>query len=84
MVLQPTKSMEESTPTFAPQDPVRAVMVTSGNGRVHAIRFYVATLAEQTALIAALRDYPELAARIRNSKNVLFVDGYEPLNAELR
>jgi hypothetical protein len=35
------------------------------------------------ALVSALDGSPELAARIRASKNVLFVDGYEPLNVNL-
>jgi hypothetical protein len=82
MILQP-KKMQETTPTFAPQDPVNAIMVTAGNGKVHTIKFYVATQPERTALIAALRSYPELQARVRNSKNILFVDGYEPLSVSL-
>ena len=83
MVLQPTQKMQESIPTTTPPELYRAVMVTHGNGRVHTVKFYVATLAEHGAIIAALRDYPELAARVRSSKNILFVDGYEPMHVNL-
>ena len=82
-VLQPTKDIRESTPTATPKEPHKAIMVVYGNGRVHTIQFDVATQAEQEALVSALEGNPELAARIRSSKNILFVDGYEPLNVSL-
>ena len=77
-VLQPTKDIRESTPTATPKEPHKAIMVVYGNGRVHTIKFDIATQSEQEALVSALEGNPELAARIRSSKNILFVDGYEP------
>jgi hypothetical protein len=82
-VLQPTKDIRESTPTTTPKEPHKAVMVMYGNERVHTIKFDIATQSEQEALVSALEGNPELAARIRSSKNILFVDGYEPLNVNL-
>ena len=82
-VLQPTKDIRESTPTATPKEPHKAIMVVYGNGRVHTIKFDIATQSEQEALVSALEGNPELAARIRSSKNILFVDGYEPLNVNL-
>jgi hypothetical protein len=83
MVLQPTKNMQESIPP--PASPrYRAIIIVQGNGRIHTVQFDVATGEEQQALVSALIDNPELAARIRGYKNILFVDGYDPLNVDLK
>jgi hypothetical protein len=81
-VLQPKGVQESMPPAASPR--YRAIIIVQGNGRVHTVQFDVATLEEQRALVAALEANPELAARIQSSKNILFVDGYEPLNADLK
>ena len=48
------------------------------------MQFDVGTSDEQRALVSALEGSPELAARIQSSKNILFVDDYEPLNVDLK
>jgi hypothetical protein len=80
-VLQPKNVREVIPPPGSPR--YRAIIIVQGNGRVHTVQFDVATQEEQRALVSALEGSPELAARIQASKNILFVDGYEPLNANL-
>jgi len=81
-VLQPKNVQEVTPPPASPR--YRAIIIVQGNGRVHTVQFDIATQEEQQALVAALESSPELATRIRSSKNILFVDGYEPLNAEIK
>ncbi len=81
-VLQPKNVQESIPPPASPR--YRAIIIVQGNGRVHTVQFDIATQEEQQALVSALEGSPELAARIQSSRNILFVDGYEPLNADLK
>jgi len=81
-VLQPKNVQEILPPPASPR--YRAIIIVQGNGRVHTVQFDVATQEEQRALVSALEGSPELAARIRSSRSVLFVCGYEPLNVDLQ
>src|SRR5262249_41717775 len=82
-VLGSPKGIRESLPP--PASPrYRAIIIMGGTGRVHTVQFDVATPEERRALITALEDSPDLAARIRASKTILFVNGYEPLNADIK
>jgi hypothetical protein len=81
-VLQPKNVQESIPPPASPKH--RAIIIVQGIGRVHTVQFDLATSEEQHALVSALEASPELAARIRASKNILFVDSYDPLNAEIR
>jgi len=81
-VLQPQNVQESTPPPASPR--YRTIIIVQGNGRVHTVQFDVATSEEQRALVSALEGSPELAERIQSSKNILFVDGYEPLNVDLK
>ena len=75
--------MQESIPP--PASPrYRAIIIIQGNDRVHTVKFDLASPGEQEALALALEQDPVLAARVRSSKNILFVDSYEPLNVDLK
>jgi len=81
-VLQPKNVQESIPPPASPR--YGAIIIIQGNGRVHTVKFDLASPGEQEALALALEQDPVLAARVRSSKNILFVDSYEPLNVDLK